>query len=133
MSSAVLTVFYDPPLPVVEVRRHESDARGNVFTLLKSVAWAGILVPAGFESDGASVPRSLWGLVFPAEDLHAMLGALVHDYVYRTHPDGWTKKRADAEFYSLLRKGGVPFVRAKLAHLGVRMFGSSAWLAGGAI
>lgn len=127
---AVIRIVYDS-LPPVEVREHKADAHGNIFTLLHPIYFRNLTVPEGFESDGASVPRFLWGAVFPSGDHKAMFGALVHDYVYRTHPYGWTKTDADEAFLELLKKGGVSSYRAYKAYLGVLLFGRSAWNAGG--
>ena len=127
---AIIRVQYEN-LPTVEVREHEEDERGNVFTLLRPISTSGIIVPAGFESDGASVPRLLWGVVFPRDDRRALFGALVHDFVYRTHPIGWTRKDADETFLHLMEQGGVSYIRRARAYLGVRLFGNSAWQAGG--
>lgn len=127
---SIIRVMYDG-LPTVEVLEHQADEHGNIFTLLRPLPYRTLIVPAGFESDGASVPRFLWGAVFPRDDRQALFGALVHDYVYRTHPFGWTKKDADASFYELMRKGGVSYIRARMAYWGVRLFGGSAWDAGG--
>jgi len=124
-------VVYDD-LPAIEVLRHEADDRGNVFTLLTPIEHCQLKIPAGFESDGASVPRAFWGLVFPAEDMKAMFAAMVHDFIYRTHPTGWTKKLADEEFRQLLERCKVPAKRAYFAYLGVRLFGGPSWRAGGA-
>ena len=114
---------------------HKTDARGNFFTLREPlcVEWSGktILVPVGFESDGASVPRFFWRLVFPPGDNRAIRAAFAHDYVYRTHPEGWTKAEADRMFYELLVEDGIPRGRAYLAYLGVKLFGAAAWEAGG--
>ena len=127
--NADIRVVYEK-LPVVEVREHEEDERGNVFTLLRPIEKFGVIVPAGFESDGASVPRLLWGVVFPRDDRQALFAALFHDYLYRTHPAGWTRAEADEAFHFLLLEGGVSFIRALRAYLGVRIFGKSAWEAG---
>lgn len=127
---SIIRVMYDG-LPTVEVLEHQADEQGNIFTLLRPLPYRTLIVPAGFESDGASVPRFLWGAVFPRDDRQALFGALVHDYVYRTHPFGWTKKDADNSFYELMRKGGVSYIRARKAYLGVRLFGKSSWEAGG--
>ena len=124
--NATIRVVYDN-LPVVEVLEHEEDERGNVFTLLRPIASCGLIVPAGFESDGASVPRLLWGVVFPRDDRKALFGAIVHDYIYRTHPLKWTRSDADDAFLYLLQQGGVSFVRRIRAYIGVRLFGKSAW------
>lgn len=125
-----LRIEYDK-LPTIEVERHSEDERGNIFTLLSPLRYGGVDVPVGFDSDGASVPRALWGLVFPAEDLRAMFGAIFHDFCYRTHPATWEKKSADKTFKLLLIEGGVPSIRANLAYWGVRLFGKKAWEAKG--
>lgn len=128
--NAIIRVQYDN-LPSIEVREHEEDERGNVFTLLRPVSFGGITIPAGFESDGASVPRLLWGVVFPRDDRRALFGALFHDFIYRTHPAAWTRADADETFLYLMQQGGVPYVRRIRAYLGVRLFGKLSWNAGG--
>ena len=114
---------------------HQSDEFGNVYTLRErlEIRWKGkwLIVPVGFKSDGASVPRFFWRAVFPPGDNRALLAAFAHDYVYRMHPEGWTKAEADQMFYDLLIEGGIPWYRAKAAYLGVKLFGGKAWKAGG--
>ena len=119
---------------LIEVH-HQADETGNVFTLREDIEiqWNGksFTIPAGFKSDGASVPRFFWRVVFPPGDHRAMRAAFAHDYVYRMHPAGWTKAEADRMFYDLLIQGGIPWYRAKEAYLGVKLFGGAAWKAGG--
>ena len=115
----------------LNVQVHRADERGNVYTLLSPVTWCGLTIPAGFESDGASVPRFFWRVVFPPGDPPAMLAAFVHDYIYRTHPDGFDREEADRAFRLLLIDNGVPPIQAQLAYWGVRLFGDPAWRAGG--
>ena len=110
---------------------HQSDFMGNIFTLRENLTVEGITVPAGFSSDGASVPRFFWRLVFPPGDQKALKAAFVHDFLYRTHPEGWTREAADMLFLKLLLKEGIPKFSAVLAWLGVRLFGGKAWKAGG--
>ena len=111
----------------VKVEVHAADERGNVFMLLEPLFWGGISVPAGFESDGASVPRFFWRLVFPPGDSQALRAAILHDYIYREHPHGWTREDADKLFLTLLESDGVPRLRALLAYWGVRLFGGRSW------
>lgn len=112
--------------------RIDKDAQsGDVYTLVRAFSRCGVTVPAGFRSDGASVPRFFWRAVFPPGDVHALSGAFLHDFVYRTHPAGWTRKEADRVFFEILTADGVPWRRACLAWLGVRLFGAPAWRAGG--
>jgi len=115
----------------MKIEVHKEDKTGNVFTLLERlhVAWNGheFDVPEGFESDGASVPRFFWRAVFPPGDSKALPGAIAHDYLYRTHPTGWSKGMSDAMFYEMLTGNGVPKIRAAAAWAGVHYFGKRSW------
>lgn len=112
---------------------HDEDERGNVCTLQNRhgllIEWNGerVRVPRGFESDGASVPRLFWRLIFPTIDPKALRASIAHDYIYRTHPEGWCKEDADEMFYDLLVEDGVPKWRAWIAYQAVSIFGWYAW------
>ncbi len=118
---------------------HKSDERGNVYTLRETGGlnfdWRGkrISVPEGFESDGASVPRFFWRWVFPPGDTRALRAAFAHDWVYRTHPESWTKPEADQMFRELLIADGIAPCRARRAYWGVKFFGASSWHQGGQV
>lgn len=111
--------------------------RGRIITLKEPagllIQWNGkeFTVPVNFESDGASVPRFFWRWVFPPNDERAQKAAFAHDFVYRTHPAGWTKAEADKMFYDLLIVEGMPKKYARRAYYGVKFFGGSSWKAGG--
>ena len=115
----------------LEVVIHEEDERGNVYTIKQELHYKDIVVPIGYESDGASVPRFFWRYVFPPGDIHAMRAAFLHDYVYREHPKGWTKKKADKMFYNVMVEDGCLKSKARRAYLGVRFFGGPSWRKGG--
>ena len=110
---------------------HTSDEMGNVYTLREELSYGGLTVPAGFESDGASVPRFFWRIVFPPGEQGAVRADFLHDFIYRTHPEGWTREQADELFRELLIDDGVSRFSAALAYYGVRLFGGSSWEAGG--
>lgn len=116
---------------MLKISVHTEDRHGNVYTLLEEfrVIWNGkvLTIPAGFKSDGASVPRFFWRIVFPPGDAKALRAAFAHDYIYRTHPPGWTRKEADRLFLDLLIADGVPWISAQTAFGGVRLFGGSSW------
>lgn len=113
---------------MLKIAVHRADKRGNVFRLLEPLpVERNLVVPSGFESDGASVPRFFWRAVFPPGDPRALEAAIAHDYIYRHHPAGWTRAEADALFLELMLAGGVPEFRALLAFAGVRLFGFLAW------
>lgn len=111
---------------------HQSDSMGNVYTLRQDLYVEGLTVPSGFASDGASVPRFFWRVVFPPGDQKALRAAFIHDWMYRTHPEAWSRESADMLFLKILLDDGMPKLNAVLAWLGVRIFGRSAWKAGGA-
>ena len=114
---------------MIKVEIHKSDEMGNVYTLLEPIVLKdyGITVPRGFNSDGASVPRFFWRVVFPPGDSKALRAAFVHDWLYRNHFTGWDREMADVLFFSLLISDGVSLFSAGLAFLGVRLFGWRSW------
>lgn len=110
---------------------HTETDSGDIITLEQDlrVVWQGrvIFIRAGFESDGASVPRFLWGKISPAIDPRTLRGAIAHDYLYRYTPAGWTRKEADQMFYDIIRQDGLEPLAALAAYIGVRLFGKSSW------
>ena len=113
------------------VNIHRTDDRGNVLSTvtLNRIDFAGksFVIPRGFESDGASVPRFFWRLVCPPLDHRAVRAGVAHDFIYRTQPPGWTRKEADKMFLAFLIEDGLPPFRARLAYFGVRLGGWVAW------
>ena len=112
-------------------KTHQEDERGNVLTVFYNyrVDYNGktFLIPRGFESDGASVPRLFWSLVFSPTDSHAATAGICHDWIYRDQPEGWTREEADRMFYALLIEFGVNVASAQSAYLALRLFGGWAW------
>lgn len=94
-----------------------------------------LFVPAGFESDLASVPRALWPLLAPWE--LSTVAPVVHDYLYSTGGvlvfgflspvRAFDRAGVDGLFLELMLREGVPPVRAQLAHAAVRLFGWRHW------
>lgn len=114
----------------LDITIHQEDERGNVYALRQELRYQDLIVPIGYESDGASVPRFFWRYVFPPGDVHAMRAAFLHDYVYREHPEGWTKKKADKMFLEVMLEDGCKKSSAKKAYYGVKFFGGAAWRKG---
>jgi len=77
-----------------------------------------IVVPRGFRTDLASVPRIFWVLIPPFGRYSQ--AAVVHDYLYRMEHD---RKEADSIFYDLMIEYGVWKWKAIIMYLGVRAFG----------
>lgn len=82
-------------------------------------SWDKIVIPAGFVTDLATIPRWLWS-IFPPHDYYAK-AAILHDYLYETATG--TKEEADYVFYEALGVLGMPKWQRKLFYWGVRLIG----------
>lgn len=76
-------------------------------------------VPAGFQTDGATVPRFLWWLI-PKMGRHSR-AAFAHDWLYRRAEV--PRFFADACFRLFLHGLGVPWYRQLAMYWAVRLFG----------
>lgn len=77
------------------------------------------VVPKGFVSDGASVPRIFWWVMTPTGVLFE--ASVLHDFLYES---AWgTKGTADKAFYRTARRYGAGKLKARLAYMLVNMFG----------
>jgi hypothetical protein len=78
-----------------------------------------VVVPRGFVSNGANIPRVLWVFMTPAGELFE--ASIVHDYMYDNAIK--TKKDADRIFKETALYYGVPKFKAHIAYLAVKLFG----------
>jgi hypothetical protein len=110
---------------------HQETDRGDIVTMQEDlmVIWKDrvLRIQEGFASDGCSTPRFLWDSVSPAVHPQTIRAAIAHDYLYRTQPEGWTRKDADDMFYDLCREDGFSWWKSQKAYWGLRLFGGSAW------
>ena len=81
-----------------------------------------IVVPVGFETDFASVPR-LPVLFFLAGGF-AKAPSVVHDFLYSEH-NNFTREQADAVFLEAMEVDGVSAWRRNGMYQAVRLFGAS--------
>lgn len=80
-----------------------------------------IVVPAGFTTDFASVPR--WPLTFALLGQYGHAAAVIHDSLYRS---GYlSREDADRVFHEALRSSGIARWRAWLMYAGTRIGGAS--------
>ena len=82
-------------------------------------------IPAGFECDGASIPRACWRIIGHPMDYHYVEEAIRHDWLYRYQP--LDRAAADKAFFAWLNKKGL-HIRRYLIYIAVRLFGWIAWL-----
>ena len=81
-----------------------------------------VVVPVGFVSDLASIPRIIWVLFSPWD---IALESLFHDQLYRQQPV--RRVVADAALMSMLEERECVWYVRWAVYLGVRMFGWLAW------
>lgn len=79
------------------------------------------VIPKGFETDLASIPRFMWPIIAPANSSF-IKPAIVHDWFYRKTCD-YNRKQTDLIFYHLLRNEGVSWAQASAMYYAVRLFG----------
>ena len=89
--------------------------------LLENFHKAGVTVPKGFVTDGASVPFIFWWLCNPTgKALHA---SIVHDYLLSKVKEGDTRRFADEKFAEVLEESGVSSPRKTIMFFLVRAYG----------
>lgn len=82
-----------------------------------------IVVPVGFETDFASIPRPLQGILDADNDVAP--AATIHDFLYSSMLR--IRSEADSLFFQALRANGVGWLRARLLWAGVRSGGWTRW------
>lgn len=91
------------------------------FRLLRDHVIHGIVVPGGFATDGASLPRAVRVFLSPFGTL--LPAAIVHDYLLslRGHTDVG-RQFAAHRFREVLKAEGVAIIPRQLAYWGVRSY-----------
>lgn len=83
-----------------------------------------IHIPKGFEFDGASTPR-VFHIIGTPMWTDTIIGALFHDYLYRTQT--LTRNQSDQCFNELMLLTKTRFIKRGLFYLWVRLWGWIAW------
>lgn len=81
------------------------------------------IVPTGFTTDLASIPRILWSVYSPNK-ANTIPGSVIHDYLYFC-PNKITRKQADSIFFDALIYKGVKPRTAFKYWVAVRAFGKN--------
>jgi hypothetical protein len=121
---------------IVRVEQRERAGRG-LYTVMEPFTYqvgrvdsgVEITVPAGFETDLASIPRLARWLISPG-GLHAK-AAVLHDALYHDAAQRqWfqlTRENADETFLEAMEVLGVPAWRKQVMYYSVRLFGGAVW------
>lgn len=80
-----------------------------------------VIVPAGYRTDFASVPRFFWR-IFPPMGRYAK-AAVVHDYLCDVQPKEYNSKQAAKVFDEAMRLSSVPGWKRRAMYNAVRFFG----------
>ena len=102
--------------PVCLVERFDVKFRGEDYS-----------VPAGFETDGASIPRWLWPVCGHPLQAPRVIAAVVHDYLYGGGDPEATRADADDLYRDMQLALGIPRRRAYLEWVVLRLFGWLHW------
>ena len=84
-------------------------------------------IPAGFETDGASIPRWLWWICGTPYESPRVFAAIVHDYIYSGGDPEATRADADDLYRDIQIAIGVSRVKAYVEWLALRLCGRSHW------
>jgi len=82
-----------------------------------------LVIPAGFVTDFASIPRRLRGFISKLGP--HLCPAIVHDYLYWTQ--SCSRVRTDEIFLEMMKDFDVSWSTRHLMHFAVRRFGRSHW------
>jgi hypothetical protein len=83
------------------------------------------VVPKGFKTDGASVPRVFWSLSMTPFDPRVIRAAVIHDYIYSSHCI--EREDGDRLFRKILLEDGTDPQITENMYRSVRDFGRFAW------
>lgn len=111
---------------VLRVLRRDERGNGDRVELMQPLRFLerdGTLctVPRGFEFDGASIPKLLWGLIGAPLEGNYVRAAALHDYECRARTA--LPSTVHDRFYRAMRAEGVGRVQAWLMYRAVRHFG----------
>lgn len=85
-------------------------------------------VPAGFVTDGASIPRFLWRLCGHPLETRRFPIAVLHDWLYEADL-GLTRQQVDDIYRDGLLSLGYGKWTAATEYYAIRLFGGSRWMA----
>lgn len=87
------------------------------------VGLGAVIVPTGFVTDFASIPRLFWAVLAPDDDY--MLAAVVHDWLY--WQQDLSREQADLALRSGMEELRIESWKTAAIYRAVRLFGQAAW------
>jgi len=121
------TKYADCERPLIQLDGDDNATLGVVMDPWTVFANVAMTVPAGFRTDGASIPRALWRICGHPLEVPRIFAAAAHDYLYGGGVAGVTRSEADRCYYRLLRHFGVGSMRAHIEYFALRLCGWTHW------
>lgn len=119
-----------------ELARRFGSRRTQIYELVNSVSFTSVIlaeklvVPAGFCSDFASVPKGLRGVV-DNDDPGVILPSIFHDWLYRNRGDvpggPFSRKEADDVMLEGMKALGLPILKRRAVYFAIRVGGRFTW------
>lgn len=91
----------------------------RTWKLKEAFTMRGVVVPKGFETNLASVPKI--PLIYTIFKDEGRKSSVIHDYLYSTR--SLSRKESDLIFYKCLEEEGVSKFKRKIMYAAVRLFG----------
>jgi hypothetical protein len=95
----------------------------EAFSFDSAVLNTTIMVPKGFVTDGASVPRAFWNIIPPFGKYGQ--AAILHDYLYRWQ--AFTREQSDDVLLEGMLASGCSQFQYLTIYMAVHTFGGAAW------
>lgn len=116
-------------MPFTTPLRFEDDD-GLPFTLTAPLTYYSdvtptIVVPTGFKTDLASIPRGLWNILPPVGKYDR--AAVLHDFLYQLAPNGCSRSFADGVLKEAMEVAGVGGFARWAIYTGIRAGGWVVW------
>lgn len=89
---------------------------GDRYLILEDITYKDIIIPEGYKTNGADIPRILWSLWPPNRSTY-LPAVIVHDYLC----DLEEYNKADAYFLEILLSLNVPKITVYAFYIGVRI------------
>lgn len=84
-----------------------------------------VVIPKGFVTDLASVPRAFWVALPPCEKYTP--ATVLHDYLYWVQDSSCDRECADKTLLLAMKEAGVGWATRHSIYTGARLGGKSAW------
>ena len=101
----------------------------NVYILLEDVVVESLgyktTVKAGFDFDGASIPKWLWSIYGSPLTGNYVVASLIHDGLYASQKV--SKRLSDKIFLDIMKQSSVGYIKRTSMYLAVKLFGGKDW------